>query len=155
MDQKQLVGYCGLYCGLCEQHTQIPERASALRASLQKADFENWGTSLPGFKEFWALLQDLTTVPDDKCCRSGQCGAPFCAARKCAMAKEVEVCPECEEYPCERLRAFAKGEPLLLPDGERIRERGLDAWIEEQEERRRAGFCYADIRCYPYFYPTE
>jgi hypothetical protein len=155
MDRRQLVGYCGIYCGLCDQHTRIPDRATALAESLHKADFEEWGHSLSGFQEFWSLLNQLKEVEDDRCCRTGKCGAPFCAARKCAIERQVEVCPHCQDYPCERLRAFAKGEPLLLADGQRMVEIGLDAWVEEQEARREAGFCYADIRCYPYYYPRE
>jgi len=73
----------------------------------------------------------------------------FHLCEKCAMEKGIYVCPECEDYPCVRIKKLAKSEPILLHDGERIREYGLDAWIIEQEERKRAGFCYADIRCYP------
>ena len=32
---------------------------------------------------------------------------------------------------------------------------GIEAWIEEQEERAKAGFVYADIRCHPYDIPRE
>lgn len=127
MNRRQLVGYCGLYCGLCDQCARIPERAAALLESLHRADFEGWGPGLPGFKDFWNLLNGLAEVEDDKCCRTWKCGAPVCAVRKCAIERHVEICPDCADYPCERLKAFAKGEPLLLADGQRIREIGLDA----------------------------
>ena len=38
-------------------------------------------------------------------------------------------------------------------NGDRIKEKGLDARVEEQGERRQAGFCYSDIRCFPYDFP--
>ncbi len=34
----------------------------------------------------------------------------------------------------------------LIADGLRQREIGLEAWIEEQDERCKTGFAYADIR---------
>jgi hypothetical protein len=36
-----------------------------------------------------------------------------------------------------------------------MKEVGLDAWIQEQEERRKTGFAYADIKCYPYQVPDQ
>jgi len=103
----------------------------------------------------WKSLEEMAQPAADMCCRSGKCGAPFCAIRKCVKAKGLEVCPQCEQYPCERVRLFGTSEPLLLADGHRIRGRGLESWIEEQERRRQDGFCYADIRCSPYHYPRE
>jgi len=40
--------------------------------------------------------------------------------------------------------------PLHVADAKRMREIGLEKWIEEQEARERTGFAYADIR-----YPEE
>ena len=106
-------------------------------------------------KEFWESLKQMAELPDDKCCRTGKCGSPECAIRKCVKARGLTVCPECGEYPCNRVKLFGECEPLLLADGERIRKKGLDAWIKEQEQRRADGFCYADVRCYPYYFPME
>ena len=47
------------------------------------------------------------------------------------------------------------GYPTLIADGKRIKKIGIDAWIEEQEERVKTGFAYADIRCYPHEVPDE
>jgi len=71
------------------------------------------------------------------------------------MGKGVTVCAECSEFPCKRVKTLAKSEPTLVHDGERIRKIGLDAWIEEQEQRKARGFCYADARCLPCTVPTE
>jgi hypothetical protein len=38
----------------------------------------------------------------------------------------------------------------MLADAQRMKEKGIDTWVEEQEERRKTGFTYADIRYYPY-----
>ena len=82
--------------------------------------------------------------------RSGKCGPQFCGIRKCARAKGLDACPFCDEYPCHRIHGLAKGYVNLIADGKRMREIGLDRWIEEQEARKATGFAYVDIRCHPY-----
>ena len=43
----------------------------------------------------------------------------------------------------------------MLADANRMKEIGIDAWIQEQEERRETGFAYVDIRCQPYEVPLK
>lgn len=153
MADLRLVTYCGLYCGLCSVKTRIPRQAQKMQAAMQKEGYEYWAREIPGFKEFWKFLGDLAKIDSECGCRKGTCGAPFCAIRKCARKKGVDVCVTCEEYPCKMVESIAKGYPMLLADGKRLKEIGLDAWIKEQEERGKTGFAYVDIRCYPYEVP--
>ncbi len=149
------VTYCGLYCGLCAQGSRIPAQARALAESLRIEGWDQWGGDVEGFAGFWAFLADLAGSEERCSCREGRCGPPFCGIRKCAEGRGIDVCPTCAEYPCARIQALARGYPTLLADGRRMQELGLEAWIAEQEARRRAGFCYADIRCYPYDVPQQ
>ena len=155
MTDLRLVTYCGLYCGLCAQRNRIPRRAESLREAMRIEGYEHWGAELQGFNEFWTFLGALAESEAKCSCREGGCGPPFCGIRKCAQEKGVQVCALCDEYPCHRIDGIAKGYPLLLADGTRMKEIGLEAWIEEQEERSKTGFAYADIRCYPYEVPSE
>ena len=155
MADLRLVTYCGLYCGLCAERGRIPRQAGALRDSMSKEGYEHWGKELPGFVEFWKFLDGLCG-PDKACpgCRQDG-GPPFCTIRKCVREQEIEVCVFCEDYPCKRVLGIAKGYPTLIADGKRMKEIGIEAWIEEQEERAKTGFAYVDIRCYPYKVPDE
>jgi len=150
-----LVTYCGLYCELCAQRSRIPHQAEALRESMSKEGYEFWGGEISEFKEFWSFLARLCD-PKQACpgCRQGG-GPPFCAIRKCARERGLDLCVFCDEYPCKRVLGIAKGYPTLIADGQRIREIGLKRWIQEQEERAKSGFAYADIRCHPYDIPQE
>lgn len=85
----------------------------------------------PDFDSFWRFLNGLADLPEDKCCRTGGCGAPNCAIRACARSRGIEVCPLCADYPCSKIHTFAQSEPLLLHDGERIKKVGLEQWIED------------------------
>jgi hypothetical protein len=71
------------------------------------------------------------------------------------VGRGLDSCVYCAEFPCYRIQAIAKGYPTLLADGERMRELGVEAWVQEQEAWAATGFAYTDIRCYPYTVPDE
>ncbi len=155
MDDLRLMTYCGLYCGLCSTRSRICQQASALRTSLLREGYDSWGQDLPNYKGFRAFL-DVLADPGRSCpgCRAGG-GPPFCGIRKCARARGVDTCLQCDDYPCRRICTLGAGYPTLVADGQRLVKIGVSAWIAEQEERRGTGFCYADIRCVPYEVPPD
>lgn len=122
---------------------------------MAKDGYEFWAQDMPGFKEFWAFLTNLSDL-SKACpgCRQGG-GPPFCGIRKCAEKRGVTVCVDCDEYPCHRIEAIGKGYPTLIADGKRMKDIGLDAWLTEQRQRAETGFAYADIRCHPYEVPSD
>ena len=141
------VTYCGLYCGLCDDLARIPQQAAALYKTLRQGGWEDFGPCcVPGFHEFWRVLADLCRLGETcRGCRGG-CGNPDCRIRACARERNRDLCSSCAEYPCERIAELARRYPNLVADGRRQQEIGVERWIREQEERRKAGFCYADIR---------
>jgi len=155
MADLRFVTYCGLYCGLCSARSRGPQEAKALHDTMRKEGYESWGGRLPNFKEFWAFLTDLADI-DKACpgCRQDG-GPPLCGIRKCARQRGVDICAFCDEFPCHRIEALAQGYHMLIPDCERMRRIGIDAWIAEQEERASTGFCYLDVRCHPYSVPED
>lgn len=151
-----LVTYCGLYCPLCAQRGRIPRQARALQASMAKEGWEFYGSEIyDDFPIFWHLFTRIADPENGCSCRDGRGGPPFCAVRKCAREKKVDVCSFCDAFPCEHIRTLGKGYPTLIADGLRLREIGLAAWSEEQGERTKTGFAYCDIRCEPYEVPGE
>lgn len=153
--KNMFVTYCGLYCNLCSSRGRIPQRAQSLRDSMAEEGYELWGGEIPRFTEFWTFLTDLCS-PEKACpgCQKGG-GPPLCSIRKCCQERQYDVCAFCDDYPCHRITALAKGYPTLIADGERMKRIGIDAWVEEQEKRVKTGFVYADIRCYPYTVPED
>ena len=148
MDRLKHVTYCGLYCKLCANIARIPRQAQALRDTLHKEGWQHYGESVvAGFNQFLDVLEHFSSY-DETCpgCRGG-CGFPGCEIRACAQERDLEVCSACEDFPCDRIRELGRAYPNLIADGMRQSQIGLDAWIEEQEERCATGFAYADIRC--------
>ena len=148
MSRLSEVTYCGVYCPNCEERCQIPQRAAALLKSMKAANYNDWCPPT-----VWKFVADLTDVKVPKRCRDETCGSKTCGMRRCAKDKGVEVCPLCGDYPCEMIQTLASTDPTLLFDGKRMKEVGLEQWIDEQEARRANGFCYGDIRCGKGFIP--
>ena len=122
---------------------------------MKKEGWGEWGQQVQGFKEFWAFLGDLAGSESRCSCRGGTCGSPFCGIRKCARRRGVAICPFCSDYPCKRIMGLAKGYVTLVAEASRMIEIGIDAWIADQEEKRKTGFAYVDVRCEPYEIPDE
>ena len=142
MDKKYIC-YCGLYCENCAVMAKIAPASVALYEEMKKAGFEDIIPLIPGGAGFWSFLKGM--AEDGVCvsCKDGS-GNPGCAVRVCAKEKGVDMCALCEEYPCGKFEAFFQSYPLLKQDNALIRDQGLDAWAELQDERRMGGFAYTD-----------
>jgi hypothetical protein len=147
MKTKSEVTYCGLYCPNCGARCHLPQRASALIEEMKVGEYDKWGHTLEGFTVFWKFLYELADASVLKRCREETCGIPNCGMRNCAKMKGIEACSFCDEYPCEMFLEFSKRYPTLVFDGKRLQEIGMQAWISEQELRRKNRFCYGDIGC--------
>jgi hypothetical protein len=128
--------YCGIYCGACS----ILRRAETGRGD--------------------AFTACLAGVPEkDLAC--GGCksdaryaGCRVCQFRDCAVAKGVEHCVECSDYPCKAYRAW-QSLAAILPhvrespaNLEAIRQRGVEAWLESQAKRWSCPICGARFSWY-------
>lgn len=143
-----LVAYCGIYCGNCAQRVRVPRQSSELRKTLHEEGFDDFYQYVPEMREsfpaFWKFLGELSEF--DCSCRGGGGGPPDCEIRECARKRGIDVCPDCDDYPCRSIERLAQRYPLLIPDGKRMIEIGYSRWIDEAEERGRRGFCYSDSR---------
>ena len=144
------VAYCGLYCGLCAHRNRIPQQARQLQKSIHEEGFDNWYQYIPEMKDtfppFWQFLQKLVDL--DCTCRTGG-GPPDCKIRQCAKEKSIEICTQCEEYPCKLIQTLAEHYPTIIQDGKRLQKIGLESWVKEQEKRAKRDVVYADTR-YPW-----
>jgi hypothetical protein len=88
------------------------------------------------FRSFWVYFDEIISG-----CRDNNCGAPLCEIRQCAIQRKIELCAECTDYPCPKVATVAKTYPMILANGARIREIGLESWIREQEIRPAGAAC--------------
>jgi len=138
---KEYMCYCGMYCGNCMVKAQVEPASKVLYDVMQKAGFEENAHMTPDGEKFWSFMK---TMSEDGACKSCQDGSgdPKCSVRVCAQARNVEVCALCEIYPCDKLESFFHVYPVLKDDNEFLRTKGMDAWMQMQDERQENGFVY-------------
>ena len=123
-----LAGICGAYCGACPVYLA-------------------W--SQQDFPRLEALAGSLGTTADRLICTgcrtpSAFCFGGDCEIKRCAQHRGVAFCPDCVDYPCNRVRRARVGEPyrkLLSRDAKRLHEVGVTAWLREQDAHWRCSGC--------------
>ncbi|MCL2031853.1 MAG: DUF3795 domain-containing protein [Methanomassiliicoccaceae archaeon] len=140
MDEKYTC-YCGLYCENCAVKTKIDPTAKNLYEEMKSAGFEEVIHFIPGGDGFWPFLKNMAENGTCTSCREGG-GHPGCGIRTCAKNRGVEMCALCESYPCGRFDKFLLAYPLLKQDNALLREKGMEAWSQIQDERRARGFVH-------------
>ena len=102
MNDKSLVGYCGLYCGDCHNYTgSIADLAQELMKELKKNNFAEVAKVMP-FKEFNSYpecYECLGAMVQLRCegCREGS-RSKFCNIAQCAVKNDYEGCWECDRF---------------------------------------------------------
>jgi len=138
--ETTFIGYCGIYCGSCAFKAKVIPAASILYDEMRKGGFEDVVDFMPDGTGFWRFLKG-TVDSTEASCRRG-CGDPGCKIRICAKERGVEICTSCAEYPCGLLDEFFLGRPVIKEDNDVLREKGMEAWMSMQKERRARGFVY-------------
>ena len=146
MDSKYIT-YCGLYCAHCYSRTHIVPTAQKLKEQMQEQGFESFGPYMQDYIEFWRFLSTLIDAEGCPGCRQDG-GSPACSMRICARENQVESCPLCSEYPCDKFGWLktTSAYPMLENDNQLMQEHGLQAWEMMQKARREDGFTYIEER---------
>lgn len=95
-----MVGYCGYNCGGCPARSDDRE----VRAKLVEA----W-RKLFGHQNYTA-----ENVQCHGCKGDGLLADKTCPVRPCAIARGIEMCPECDEFPCKKLAPLMASREALL-----------------------------------------
>jgi len=138
-DDKNLIAYCGLYCGDCINYKgEVADLARDLRKKLRAAKFSRVSRGLSKFfKEFedynqcYEVLGAMVRLRCKKTCRDAG-GPPSCKIRSCCQKKNIQGCWECEEFEtCEKLD-FLKPvhEDAHLKNLEKIKKQGTNKFLE-------------------------
>lgn len=148
---RNLIANCGLYCGACGIYQgRIKQAAENMRKVVSAYGFDKmapelakWEPAFQHYPEYEKVLNGFVSLFGDCPGCIGNGGDPNCALRKCARQKEYVTCTECNEMDdCEKLRQYDYG----LKELKRIKDIGLDKWIDEMKRKVDAGYCYLDDR---------
>jgi len=139
---KKYICYCGLYCENCAVMAKVAPAAKTIYDEMCKAGFEGVIEFIPGGEGFWPFLKSMAEEGLCVSCKDGG-GDPGCAIRICAQERAVEMCALCDDYPCQKFDVFI-GFSIYKQDNDLLREQGMEAWAQLQEERRSKGFVYSN-----------
>lgn len=68
-----------------------------------------------------------------------------CRMMLCAKKRKLQYCFQCEEFPCTILNKFSSDDiahhKRTVENLKRMKEIGIDAWIEEQKRKGQCVFC--------------
>lgn len=155
-EQKDLVGYCGAYCGECGMYKGriYAKVAKDFSEILRAADYADW---LPKFVKLDFNFEDFLKGVEYFCnenagsycqepCKEGG-GAP-CKIRPCAEERGIKICYECEDFPCAHLSWILEKYPDKLEDYERFKKLGLKRWKRFHAKRAEQGYAHTTRKYY-------
>ena len=112
-EERQLIAYCGLYCGDCFGYKGIiADLARDLRKELRQSKFKHTAEAMAevpffamykNYDQCYEVLGAMVKFRCKKTCRGGG-GPPFCNIRKCCEKKEIDGCWLCDDFEtCQKL----------------------------------------------------
>jgi hypothetical protein len=106
-DDKNLIAYCGLYCGDCFMYQgKLADLARDLLKELRQTKFEkqaemlskiSFFKTLKNYQQCYDVLGTLVRFRCKRACRNGG-GSPFCKMRICCQKKGNNGCWECFQF---------------------------------------------------------
>ncbi|MBC8415431.1 MAG: DUF3795 domain-containing protein [Candidatus Cloacimonetes bacterium] len=143
-DKKELISYCGLYCGECPNYTgKIADLARDLRKELRCVRFEKTADVLSelsffsmfkDYKQCYDVLGGMVKLRCNHACKDGG-GNPYCKIRTCCLKKEIEGCWLCAEFEtCEKLDELKANHGVAhIKNLRKINRNGIDGFLEGQK----------------------
>ncbi len=140
-EKKDLIAYCGLYCGDCFGYQgKIADLSRDLRKELRSHRFDKTAESLsevPFFATFknypqcYEVLGALVKLRCKNTCRGGG-GPPFCKMRICCRKKGIDGCWQCDEFEtCDKLDFLNTNHgDAHLKNLRKLKKAGVDSFLE-------------------------
>ena len=122
--EKKLIAPCGIYCGQCNDYLAYakgdPEAMTKAIAEISKVLHRNVSPDEVRCLGCWGEVHTAHSA------------CIGCEVRRCAEGKGILTCAVCDEFLCEKLdRRIRKNDKKQRDNLYRIREVGLEAWLDE------------------------
>jgi hypothetical protein len=144
-------GVCGVYCGQCPNgNGRVRFTAGELKRLVDTVRYD-WMDEVVKSFSFMEFRRGLEWFSQAQCrgCLAGD-GAP-CKNRPCAQGKGLRSCLLCDSYmTCQDTVYQREWYPFVAENHERVKQVGFERYLEEEEERARAGvdlMGHLDRRC--------
>ena len=136
--KKELLTYCGFYCGDCLGYTGvIADAATDFKTMLDKYKFERTAKcvlpdQLKDYDRFYEIVSFMTGLKCPLICRARQDSSVSCVVRKCCIDNGFYACYECDNFEaCDKLKSLMEGlhYKSSLKNLRSIQQMGLEEWI--------------------------
>jgi len=137
-DKKELLAYCGFYCGDCLGYTGvIADAAKDFKMVLDKYKFDRTAKcvlpdQLKDYDRFYEIVGFMTGLKCSMICREREDIATACDVRNCCIDKGFYACHECDDFEtCDELKSLMDGlhYDASVRNLKAIRELELEDWI--------------------------
>jgi hypothetical protein len=141
-NRKELLAYCGFYCGDCLGHTGvIADATNDFKKVLDKYQFGRTAKSifpdqLKDYDRFYEIVGFMTGLKCPTSCREWEDSNVACEVRNCCIDNGFYACYECDDFEtCEKLKSLMDGlhYDASLKNLKAIREMGLKEWLAKGE----------------------
>ena len=129
--------------------------ARDLKELIEASNHPDWVPKFGGIDfDYGEFLKGLAyyTREDSGCFNSepckGGCGVPGCTIDDCAKERGVEICFECDEFPCKHFSWFLERHPDHIKECEEYKRLDKDEWLKRHVERAERGYCRAANKYY-------
>lgn len=127
--QREWLGPCGLYCGVCGILIADRDGNDKFKAKL---------AGVYGLTPEQIRCEGCLAEPDKVFvyCR-------VCPIKQCTQERGYEGCHACDEFPCEHVDNFPMevGKRVILRAIPQWREWGTERWVAEEERRYHCPHC--------------
>jgi len=137
-DRKNLLAYCGFYCGDCLGYTGvIAAAATDFKLVLEKYQFKQTAQSifpeqLKDYDHFFEILGFITGLKCPMTCRERPNSSVACPVRQCCIEHGFVTCADCNDFEeCEQLKSLMEGlhYEASLKNLKAIKTMGLENWL--------------------------
>jgi len=147
MKDLDLITYCGLYAGTCcGWHENAIDRRLA-KALAKLVDANDCGLWMPqevkefDYREFRKGLEYFGSgkLTCTQCCRSPTVQPaqnPDCKIKKCCMKRKVDLCFECDDFPC----VIIGDNESMLKRAKEYRRLGRRKWLQKEKLKAKQGY---------------
>ena len=145
MREEDLITYCGGYCGTCARwcgYTEFRDLVALLAEWVDAQGFQHWmpqETQEFDYGEFRKGLdffgKNDTWLVCHKGCKGGD-GNPECEIRRCCRERGLEICFDCGDFPCARVREDSE----VIERARQYKAQGKLEWLRLQVESANRGF---------------
>ena len=136
--RKNLLAYCGFYCGDCLGYTGvIADAAKDFKMTLDKYQFDRttkcvFPDQLHDYDRFYEVVEFMTGLKCPMICREREDISVACEVRKCCIDKDFFACYQCDDFEtCGKLKSLMEGlhYESSLKNLKATREMGLEQWV--------------------------